>query len=121
MSPTESAVGTQYQYLRQEETPGLTIAWDFISAPKQIIEYKLLSLDNHAGKGFYDWSGKWGGELDLVGGVVGPNLESPKFRNVNDKTHTEEQFSIDDDPVRFHERCRKIINTAPDERTMLLP
>ncbi len=119
MSPTESAVGTQYQYLRKKEVDDVAKAWDFISAPKNIFMYKLLPLEALEGKGLYDWFGKWG-EPD-PSGLSGPNVESPNARHVNDTTHKDGHFKMDAAPARFHERCRKIINGDADEKTDLLP
>jgi hypothetical protein len=98
-SPSVS-LGTQVQY---EE---LTVSYDRLLRPDPITDYGLLSLERHDSIGIYDWTGGWGGN---------------KYRGsfYNEKSDRDGKFRVVSDPVRFHERCRKLIGNDLDPETEL--
>jgi len=103
-----AGAGTQIQY-----DPDLDNFYDKISGTKPIEDYGLLLLNDYGDNdGIYDWEGRWGEKELLI-----PVLRGPSNRTVDDDNET--SFIIGSDPVRFHNRCRKIIIGEADSLTKL--
>jgi hypothetical protein len=108
---SEKGVGIQDQYDME------SYAYDMISNPLPRGDYfKLLTLEDYTeNMGVYDWEGKWGEQ----------RLEGPMYRQAKDESGS--PFRLDANPVYFHQRCCKLVdsegfpneNGQPDELTEL--
>jgi hypothetical protein len=92
--------GTQVQY-----NPTSSEYYDRILR-SEVRGYRLLPLERRDRIGIYDWQGGWGGD---------------KYRGpfYNEKKDEDVVFKVVDNPARFHNSCRKIVNNSPVAETEL--
>jgi len=102
-----AGTGTQIQY-----DTDIDNYFDRIISPEEK-QYKLLCLEDYVNDtGIFDWEGRWGEEAPnwLV-----PILRGPLYRNVNLIL----KYQISENPVDFHDECRKKIGWHKDILTEL--
>ena len=100
-------LGTQVQY-----NTVIDFFFDQIGAPSTQVNYSLLPLNFKNQAGIYDWPGKWGGKEIGIPFVNGPFLST---RNIEGGG----TLQVANNPVQFHNLCRKLINGSQDSETEL--
>ncbi len=105
--------GTQIQY-----NPTYSLYYDEVAAPFTQIDCDLLPFNYKAASGvnmkaICDWNGNWGEEPTFTPAIPGP------FRRTVNIDGGGGSFALNDDPVQFHNRCRKIISGSQDSETGL--
>ena len=92
--------GTQCQYDNDPES-----AYDACQTPLVALhQYPLIALIGKGGAGIYDWEGKWGTHHDVPGYFI----KGPALREADPN------IVIANDPVTFHNRCRKHVDASGD-------
>jgi hypothetical protein len=105
-----SYCGTQIQY------DPATYFYDCVTdTMKDYDDMQLIPLNYKDGKGIGDWPGSWGGEGGILPGSEGP--AGPFRRHARDMHGN--IFNLNNNPVQFHNSCRKLINGTPQIETEL--